>query len=563
MPASILRTHGAAVAAALACGIVFALPHARSDSAFLHEDEWKSAAMIEAVRSGDWNYSEIYISEAAGAPWPYPRLPYWIGGAAAKTVGTERLFLLSDILLPPAVFLLLYLVLCRLMVRRSISIFAGLLYVLHHASLYSMLESASRRGWAWTLGWFLRPYLQGFLSEGSYSIARFPFSLLSTAVVLFMLLVTMPAVRHGRRWEIGVAGSLLGLITVLRFFDWVVIYPALSAAIAVALLKRDRARAVRLVWIVLIGLAPAAPYLVSAAGQSSDPAMAATLEHSGLERTHRLFPLPLRHVYPVGPACLLVLLAVCPIVGLRSPGRIAFCALVAGLVPAVSFQVVTGWTVAPDHWYRDHVLPFATLAAGIGIGVLTFRLLRERVARGVMIAAAAAAACAHAGALHFWYGTGESNLDALRAAGRLVPPGAVVLTMEPEPWKVAAPHAKSFLTCAPWSPVDTDELLRRYFIARRTLGDTDIDALFEPGIHADLSNLVGGETYVHYREFSGIQQGRIESIHLPPEARSLRLESAEGPGARRIDYILTVDDPRPEWGPPAYEGRSVRLYRYR
>lgn len=565
MISTMLRRHGAAVALALVSGAILWLPHARrGDRApYLQGDEWKEAVNIEAIRAGHWQFSELYVFEHRDSPWPYPRLPYWICAVPAFALdGAEPLFSATDAVLPPVLFLLLYSLLVRVGVRPLLAAWVCVVYVLHHSDLYSILEPMTRHGVAATLNWYARPFhYDSIFAAGSYTIARFPFPLASLILLVGFLHALAWAIEKRRAVAIGAAGLLLALITYVRFFDWMILYPALVAA-GVLCGRREAARTIGLV--VAVGLLVSLPYLVPAMSHSSDPASAATLEHNGLERTHRLFPDPLRAVYPTGPICLLGLLIAAALSRAASPLRTAFTAAAVGFVPACTFQVLTGWTVAPDHWFRDHVLPFATAAAAFGVG---WALLRWRFG-ATALAILTALSVAHAGGLYGYYRLPESDPHGeFKEALSRVEPDAVVLGWEPERIKTLAPRAWSFLGSGPRSPVPTEELLMRYLIALKLFGRDDAPpALFEPGFHGDLWSLVGGETYVHYRRPSGLSQGRIESIHLPIEEQTRWLDfyaSIDGTGGRRLDYILTIDDPRPEWGPPIYEGKSVRLYRYR
>jgi hypothetical protein len=577
---SFLRIHAAALALAVAAGLILGSPHLRRDapSPYLQGDEWKEAANIEAVRAGHWGFSEMYIVEHRDAPWPYPRSPYWFCGLLARALGgTDRLFVAADFVLPPAIFLLLYALLLRLRIRRALALWICVVWVLHHSDLYALLEPISRRGLMPTLHWYRQPIDMGSIfSDNSYTLTRFPFPLLSLPLALLMLTALESALRRGHRIATVTAGLLLGAITYARFFDWMILYPALMAAVGLLCVRRAWNPARTIGFVVAIGLLVSAPYWIPALGHAGDSAVAATLEHSGLERTHRLFPLPLRSTYPAGPLCVAALLAACPFVGLRTPGRLAFVAAVLGFVPCLVFQVVSGWTVSPDHFYRDTIFPFFCGALAYGFGALLFRF-GDRVGR-IGVGVAGAAACLHAA---FSFGgyrfEGFNAYSETRDALAHVEPGAVVLAQFPEAVKVAGPHCQSFLTSAPWSPVSTSELLERYLIARKIFGATreEITVLFEPGHHADLWGLVGGEEFAHYEEPSGLRQGRMIGLWLPPawKDRVMNFYDAlpSDPDALiafararyRIDYVLTSERPigADRW-PVVFAGpKSVTLYR--
>lgn len=543
--AGILRLHGAAIGLALLCGLIVGLPHLRPDAptAFLQGDEWKEAVNIEAVRTGNTGFSELYLWEHRDAPWPYPRSPYWVCGAAARLLGsTERLFIAADFVLPPVTFLLLYGILAGLGMKRLLAIWVVSVFVLHHSDLYSVLEPISRKGMLEVFHWYRQPIDQGsILSAGSYTIGRFPFPALSLPLVLGFLALLFPALGRGRLWAIAAAGATLAAVTYVRFFDWMILYPALAAALALLAWRREWISVRRLGAVVAIGLAASAPYWVPALGHASSPEMAATLEHNGLERTRALFPLPLRSVYPTGPLLVAALLAACPFVGIRTPARLAFVAAVLGFVPCLTFQGVTGWTVSPDHFYRDTILPFCTATAA---------LVLWRFRRGWILLALTGSVL-HAALLHWNYACGEAGHD-LRAALAKIEPGAVIMTRDfPEAIKVLAPHLWTFQTAAPRSPVATRELLERYLIVRKMYGATreDILALFE-GMHADLWGLVGGEVYAHYETPSGLHQGRMTGVHLPAEMKEEVLAGFDAipddPAERlafirrrfRVDYVL-------------------------
>jgi hypothetical protein len=566
---SFLHRHGAAGALAILSGAILGLPHLRpeADHAYQQADEWRYAVNTEAVRTGDWSYAEVYLHEHRDAPWPYPRLEGWITGVmAAAAGGTDRLYVLSDFLLPPPIFLGIYLVLVRLGLPRVVALLGTSLYVLHHTDLYYLIEHAWRRDLYPLLMWYLLPAANdSILGTGAHTFSRFPHPLLPRLVEAGLALALFPALR-GRRTAIAAAGALLAVVTTLRFHDWMVLYPALALAAAVSALRR-RPEARPLAAVIAIGLVLSLPALAQGLGSAGDDP---SLLHRGLQRTRRLLPVELGFLYPAGPLCLLALAGTALALRARTPGRLAFAALTAGVVWGCGFQVLTGWTVVAGHWYLQHVLPIVTAAAGIGAG-----LLLRRCAGRWTVAAAVLLSFAHAGLLYGRYRVERSGYqDELREALGRVEPGAVVCSFYPFEIKTAAPHLYTFLTNATFSPVATEELLERYLTARKLYGAgrAEIEALFRPGWHQHLGRLVAGDQFFRYSPFG--EPPTVQNT-LPPEwaPRWLAFYDAlpDEPAALaaavrrrfKLDYLLAVpgEPAPPDRWETVYRGSKVALYR--
>lgn len=549
-----LRKHAAGLVLAALSGLILGSPHLRpeADRAFLEPDEWIYAAVTETVRSGQWDFSEIYIREHSEDPWHLSRSLFWVTGGLARLVGgTGRLFVLADFVLPPAVFFGLYLALVWLNLPRSVALLAASLYVLHHGDAYNLILPATRYSWWELFRWFAFPLQYGSALEttSSFALSRFAIPLLPRALEVGFLLLLFPALRDGSKRAIVAAGLSLALIIVMSFFDWTVLVLAIGFATAMAWWKGSRRAAGALIAVLGIAWLAAAPYWFHSLSSMGQPGLGDGFLHSGILRTRDLLPRGLEITYPLGPLCLGALLAACPLIGMRTAGRAALASLVLSLAAATSYQVVTGWTMGPVHYQQQHVLPIATTVAGIGACLLAFRWLPHRVARG-MVAAAAGASVLHAGMMVPTIRIQpESSPADLREAMEQVEPGAVVLSFHPKQAKVANPRAWSFLTYAGWSAVPTEELMERTLMALKLfrVDRAAIASLFEPGLRPLIYEFMAGVRYHHYAEL-----GRYFDlqVYLPLEQQERWLAFYDGlpddPDALvarireryRLDYVL-------------------------
>lgn len=579
------RTHAAGVVLALLSGLILGLPHLNSKarSPYLQVDEVEYAAQTEHVRRGHWSYSDVYLIEALDTPSPYPRLTQQIAAGMAWLVGgSDTLYRISDFIFPPGITFALYLTLCRLGVRRSVSLLVSSVYVLHHTDLFVLLEPATRHTLYDLAKWYAFPWpLGSMLHTESPTLSRFPNPLLPRLVEMGFFLLLFPALNPGRPGAIARvgAGVLLASVTYLRFVDWTVLYPALAIGALILFRVNHRPAALRLTMVIALGLLLSAPNWVPSLAFTADPAMEEVLMHSGLQRTSRLFPLELRYVYPVGPLCLLALALAAFGMGVKSRGRIAFAALSWGMIPAVTFQVVTGWTVCADHWYHQHILPIFSAALALGFGLLAFRGLKEFVARTAVLAAVGISTLHAVGMFAMYEFVPIPHVEEVRRALAGVEADSVVLNTLPEETKVLAPHTYSFMTSAPWSTVRTEELLTRYLLGMKLYGVPveRVESLFGSGFHPDVWGLIAGSQYMRY---SSLDTPEKVECGLPSDQRIRWVELyralPDDPDAlvaqiraqRRLDYVLVT--PREaklgtplgadRW-PVAFRGTLVTLYR--
>lgn len=551
---------------AVAAGVILGWPHLRADFAYLQADEWRYAVNTEAVRGGNWTYSDVYLYEHQEATWPYPRLEGWITGILAKAVGgTDRLYVLSDFVLPPVIFFGMVVILSRLGLPRAVSLLAASVYILHHTDLYYLIEHGWRHSPWPLLRWYLWPAANdSILGSGAHTFARFPHPLLPRLAEAGFFLAL------GARRRV-VAGALLGLITYLRYHDWMVLYPALAFAVAVLWFRKERAEAKALAAVTAIGLVLALPTLLPGLTQSADPAVKEGLLHRGVQYTRALLPVELGFLFPAGPICLLLLAGGAAVMRVRTPGRLAFAAGVVGLLWGCTSQVLTGFTVVAGHWHLQHVLPIFTTAVAIAAGLLCFRFLPK--AAPWIVGAVVALSFGHAAILFGRYQLQPGYQAELRRALTDVEPGAVVCTFQPFELKTVAPDAFSFLTNATFSPVATEELLTRYLMARKLFGaaPAEIEGLFIPGWHQHLGRLVAGDQFFRYSPFG--EPPTVQNT-FPPEWRerwmAFYAELPDDPVARirgrfKIDYVLVVPgEPVPartdRWT-PVFKGERVTLYR--
>lgn len=529
---STLRHHALAFVLAPICGAIVFLPHIIGgfDSPYQQSDESGYAIFVETVRSGSWTYSDCFLWEHREDYWPFPRLPFWILGTVARAVGTEGLFRGADFVLPTALFLLAYALLVQAGLGRGLAILGASAYVLHFDDVGALLDPLTRYDVGTVARWYLAPVLYGQSIPGLQSVARLPDPLLSRVLLLGALWTTIRWVSTGRRLVGVVAAVLAGLTVYMRFFDWTIYLPALSLAAVFMGLARRRLPMVRLMWIVAGAGVVGVPYFLNSLGPDARLARDVSLPYSEFVRTQRLFPGVLQETYPAGPICLMVMLGVSLAVARHHVLGLVGTALSLACAAAVSHQVVTGWTIAPAHWYMHQVFPHFVLMVALLAGAAALRVGSAPWRQGLMIALIGL--CIGHGAMQ--YATParlaprtESEPE-IREALRACPPDAVVLSFSPGTLRRIDGRIWSYLPWTPYTTAPADELMERLLTACRVWGRprSQIEELFDGPGTSQLVHFVKRIEHYVFRpiDAGSMRMGAIESIRLPPDQRDRWLE---------------------------------------
>ena len=362
--------HWAALVLCLAVGLVYGLHHmvllgAARDAGLgyhplvVNEDEAMftgpkaHAAEMGEVIVGDFNVAEYKDTRIYVLPFLSPLI---MGTIARAVGGIERAFIVSDFLFPPIIFLLFYAFLFLLSERRLLALSGATLFIFLPQVLLAVPP--------------ITPYLQATIltlaAKGSslyFSRVEDPqlTAPLYLAGLLFFLLIF-----QGRRerWIIALAGIFYGLMFYSYFYYWTYVSMALVIGIAIVWRTLPDVRN-RLMMAMGLGLLFSVPHWVNASMVASLPQYPDLFDRLRPEVGRALN----LEMLPLFAYLLHAILASAVWIFFRKerPGLAAFfLAFLLPIYAAYNMQVVIGFNVHPDHWFKA-AMPIVNTAMLIAI----------------------------------------------------------------------------------------------------------------------------------------------------------------------------------------------------
>lgn len=358
--------HKAAIAMGITVSMVYGMHHValwraareqglRYHPLIVNEDEAlftgpkAHAAEMGEVIVGDFNVAEYKDTRIYVLPFLSPLI---MGNIARAAGSIERAFIVSDFLFPPIIFLLFYALLLLLSERRMLSLFGAALFIFIPQFLLAVPP--------------ITPYLQATLltlaAKGSslyFSRVEDPqitIHLYLAAFIFFLLIF------KGRKenWIAAVAGICYGLLFYSYFYYWMYVSIALAVGI-IFLWHRMLAVRKRLIAATALGLLISIPHWINASLIAALPQYPDLFDRLGPEigRVPNLEALPVFAYFLHG----LLIGASWFFFRAADKGKALF--LVSFLAPvyaAYNIQLVTGFNVHPDHWYKP-ALPIVNATA--------------------------------------------------------------------------------------------------------------------------------------------------------------------------------------------------------
>jgi hypothetical protein len=348
------------------------------------EESMSFGAVLHEVAEGRWPVRDPSLWEHKGGPVFGEPLMQLVSGGVARTVGVNGTFVLADLVLPGATFLLAGWLVHRWTRSKALALLGASGVVFGYAVI-QRFPPLTAAGWEQSAALF---------TDGGYrlpfDITRFPFPELTLPAFLYGLVLIWKALERPTRARILSAGIGSGLQFPLYPYNGVLMLVFLVALLVVSALRRDPDRArdtVRMLLIALIVLLPSAAALSTLWAL---PDLPGTLARLGLERGH--VPELARTVEVV-----LLGVAVLGVAGLRTlTGRFLASLALAGVI-AMNLQLVTGVSVQRWHYFARLLNPVAALTVATLTGIALGRWPKLR-APGLRVLGYAAVLAIFAGA---------------------------------------------------------------------------------------------------------------------------------------------------------------------
>lgn len=297
------------------------------------------AAEMGEIIVGDFNVAEYKNTRIYVLPFLSPLI---MGNIARLTGSIERAFIIGDFLFPPIIFLLFYALMFLLAGRRLLALTGATLFIFIPQLLLAVPPAI--------------PYLQAtvltLIAKGSslyFSRVEDPqltIPLYLAALIFFLLIF------KGRKekWITAAAGICYGLLFYSYFYYWMYVSMALAigAALAWRLLPAVRAR---LIGAMALGLLISVPHWINASLIAGLPQYPDLFRRLGPE----IGRVPNLEAIPVFAYFLHAALMGASYFFFRAADRNTALFLVSFLAPiyaAYNIQLVTGFNVHPDHWYK-------------------------------------------------------------------------------------------------------------------------------------------------------------------------------------------------------------------
>lgn len=312
------------------------------------------AHRAHAAYLGQWWVGDVHTAEYQGGPALMPMLNPLILGGLGRVLGSfERGLIASDFLFPAVIFLLVYAMVFECVSRRLPSLLFASLF-LFVPKLGIALPPVS---WAHIKEILsaLVPYHYG---ETTLFFTHFEEPKITFVFFALAVWLVIRALKHPMRFNLISAGISFGLLFYTYLYDWMSFASALILLIAWYAARRDSQGVKRAAAILVIGGAVSIPYGINLFMVYQLPHASDLVERAGREISRAFRFLPVWKSY-------LRIVVLVPLLGffaLRQDTervrKLAFSgALILSYVMVLNIQVITGFNVQPDHWYRVQFLP--------------------------------------------------------------------------------------------------------------------------------------------------------------------------------------------------------------
>src|SRR3989344_4109249 len=254
-----------AVIGALAVSFIYGLPYLlikkelatqnisyHPISVFADWDEALVYVPLTATASRMWRQTDPALLEHQSTPLMLPPANPIIFGALTRIIGIESLWIGVDFILPPLIFLLFLAIMYRISANIWLSFLLSVIFIFTRnlAALIPFSTLEQLRQFLIFFKPFLSRPVNSFLPFDRMFSPEWTFIPLA---VFFLLLVT--ALIKNKKIFYITAGLAYGFFFYTYFYDWVITTIALAVMLIIAVLRRDKELAKKILLTGIIGLA--------------------------------------------------------------------------------------------------------------------------------------------------------------------------------------------------------------------------------------------------------------------------------------------------------------------
>ena len=361
------RNHLAAFGIALAIGLIYSshhffvpyvLPqnvsyHPLTAASYLDEGTFYGLR-ANAVYHGDWRAGDISLAENLDAPAILSIVnPFILGGLGILAGSFERGIILSDFIFPVLIFLLVYALAYALTGKKKLSLLSALIFIFAPKIGLGIppVSGVHIQEFMRLVFPFFSPDSPLHFTDFEEPKITFPF------VAAFLLLAVQACKRNTRIWYAS-AGIAFGLLFYTYLYDWA---SMLVAMLVLAGLYRwsaeDKERSRGVLMIIGVGFAVSSFHWLNMWQAFSLPQIDELAARTGREISHAIRFASVWKTYVRN----IVLIAGLAWVMRRSastmrPALYLLIALASTYFFTVNAQVLIGFNIQPDHWYRTQYI---------------------------------------------------------------------------------------------------------------------------------------------------------------------------------------------------------------
>lgn len=329
-----------------------------------------------AVYSGDWLAGDIALWENQKSPVFLPILNPIVMGFLGKLTGSlERAYAASDFLFPPLIFAALYFLAYELARNQTAAaLFASLFIFAPQIVTFPSVASITL-----------------FTKLQTLYFSRFEYPKLTFLFYALAFYFILRALKYKKGLDICLAGASFGLLFYTYLYDWAYVLTALFLMACIFWLQKDRGKTRVILNIGLIGLAVSIFYWINFWQLRHLYSFADIQNRIGMEVSRMPYVAVVWKTY----LRIAALLAATAFAWFKKD-KLIFAYITSFLLAyyaAVNAQIIIGFNIHPDHWYRTAFLPwglafFALAVWAFGAGKLSPRNLKPlAISAYVLIAA--------------------------------------------------------------------------------------------------------------------------------------------------------------------------------
>jgi len=291
------------------------------------------------VMSGD-----VATKEYAGSKTFLPPLPHYILGYISRIIGSLKWgFIISSFILPPIIFLLLYLLAFEITRKKGISL------------LFATVSSIIPRYLAF-FPLFNKYYQAWFIDQLINLQQRLPFNrledpMLTLPFFILFLYLFVRTINRLERYTPYFAALSFSLLFYTYFYYYVYSSAALFVAIIFFLLYKDFINVKRVSIIFFGGLILSIPYWKNLFELQKMPFYEDIVSRIGPEKGYNLFTYP-RVIFAYIQHLGLAILSLVWFKKYSRPLAIFFSSILLPVFAVYNFQIITGFNPQPDHWIK-------------------------------------------------------------------------------------------------------------------------------------------------------------------------------------------------------------------